>query len=78
MSPRTLKTLSIVFLVLFGLFVGIGDRVLPEPMKTNSLNTRTSITKFVTGLIPNWKPKNPNERTKEAVEQQEKAPPAKK
>lgn len=78
MSLRTLRTLSIVFLVLFGLFVGIGDRVLPEPMKTNSLNTRTSLTKFVVGLIPNWKPKNPNDRTKEAIEQQEKPQPAKK
>jgi hypothetical protein len=76
MSSQTVKTLTTIGLFLFLLFVAIGDKVLPEPMKTTSYQTRTSINKFLIGLIPNWNPKNPNERTEDAIEKQQQGQPA--
>ncbi|MEA5597975.1 hypothetical protein [Rivularia sp. UHCC 0363] len=63
----------ILILLIFILFVGIGDSVLPEPMKSASLNTRESINKNLLGLFPTWKSKlKPNERTNKAIEEAEK------
>ena len=67
------KSYFIFALLLFLLFVGIGDSVLPEPMKSASLNTRKSINKNLTGLFPNRKSKlKPHERTRKAIEEAEK------
>ncbi|MBF2015431.1 MAG: hypothetical protein IGS23_09585 [Rivularia sp. T60_A2020_040] len=67
------KNPSIILLLLvFVLFVGIGDRVLPEPMKSASFNTRTTINKNLLGLFPTWKSKlKPHERTNKAIENTE-------
>lgn len=58
-------------LILFVVFITLGDRLLPEPMKSASRNTRTSINEFLVNLSPQWNPKNPNERTEDAIKEQE-------
>lgn len=65
---------SIFLLILaFLLFTALGDSVLPEPLKTASYNTRTTINKFTIGLFPAWQPKQkPHERTRKALEKLEK------
>ena len=59
--------LPIVFIVM--VFVGFGDKFLPEPLKSKSTQTRTSINSFVIGLFPNKKFKDPNQRTEDFLEQ---------
>ncbi|WP_254567116.1 hypothetical protein [Oscillatoria sp. HE19RPO] len=52
-----LKTTLITGSILLGfLYIGFGDQLtfLPKEMRTTSTETRTSLTKFGTGLIPNW------------------------
>ena len=62
----------ILILLLFALFVGIGDSVLPEPMKSASLNTRKTINKNLIGLFPTRESKlKPHERTNKAIEEVE-------
>jgi hypothetical protein len=53
------------------LFIGIGDRVLPQPLSTYSFNTRTTLNNFLTGLFPKKRFKNPNDRTETAVDKLE-------
>lgn len=50
------------------LFVGIGDRVLPEPLATTSADTRANLNQFFSGLLPDWQPIDPHQRTEEAIE----------
>jgi hypothetical protein len=53
-------------------FIGFGDKFLPEPLKGASTTTRTTVNNFVIGLIPNRQPKtNPYQRTEDAIKQQE-------
>ncbi|MGB3651641.1 MAG: hypothetical protein WBA41_10565 [Rivularia sp. (in: cyanobacteria)] len=67
------KSYFILALLLFAVFVGIGDSVLPEPMKSASLNTRKTINETLIGLFPNRRSKiNPHKRTREAIEETEK------
>lgn len=67
------KSTIILLFLLFVVFVGIGDWVLPEPMKSASFNTRTNINKFLIGLFPSRKSKlKPHERTRKAIEEAEK------
>jgi hypothetical protein len=62
-----LKTLALpIFLIAFG-FIGFGDRVLPNPLNSLSLNTRTSINQFLLGLSPKIKSQNPDGATEKAV-----------
>ena len=66
------KSNFILLFLLFAIFVGIGDSVLPEPMKSASLNTRTTINKSLIGLFPTRKSKlKPHERTNKAIEEAE-------
>lgn len=68
------KPSIILVLLLSVLFVGIGDRVLPEPLKSASFNTRKTINKHLITLFPTRKPKlNPHERTRKAIEEAENA-----
>ena len=39
------------------IFVGIGDKFLPKPLSTYSLNTRNAINAKLITLMPNPKPK---------------------
>ena len=67
------KTATTYLLLLFLLFVTLGDRILPKPLSTASVQTRTSLNNFFIGLFPQRVPKlNPNERTEKALEQEEK------
>ncbi|KAF3885231.1 MULTISPECIES: hypothetical protein [Nostocales] len=67
------KTATGFLLILFLIFVGFGDSFLPKPLSSTSLNTRTTINKWVIGLFPSWRPKtNPNQRTEKAIEETEK------
>ncbi len=51
-------------------FIGFGDRFLPEPLKSASANTRHTINRVMMGLVPeNWQPGvDPNERAEDAFE----------
>ena len=67
------KTAITYLVILFLLFVALGDRLLPKPLSTASLQTRTSLNNFFIGLFPQRQPKlDPNERTEKALEKQEK------
>lgn len=62
-----------LFLLLALVFVGIGDRFLPQPLSGASFKTRTAVNQWMVGLIPNWQPKTrPHERTNRAIEREEK------
>jgi hypothetical protein len=65
------KGVFTIFIVLALLFITLGDRVLPEPLASASLKTRTSANEFLVGLFPNKQPKNPNKRTEDAIQKQE-------
>lgn len=65
------KKLASISLVIFLIFVGLGDKFLPEPLKGMSSKTRTSINQLVIGLFPKKEFKNPHQRTEDALEQQE-------
>jgi hypothetical protein len=49
------------------IFIGMGDRFLPKPLNTMSLNTRNAINQTLTGLSPKLKPQKPNAETEKAV-----------
>ncbi|AFY52902.1 hypothetical protein Riv7116_0298 [Rivularia sp. PCC 7116] len=67
------KSYFILAFLIFVVFVGIGDRILPEPMKSASLNTRKTINKNLIGLFPTRESKlKPHERTRKAIEEAEK------
>lgn len=76
MNSRNFSKLFTLSIFLFLLFIWLGPFVLPEPMRTTSWKTRTSVNNFLTGLIPNWNPKNPNERTEDAIQKQQEGKPA--
>lgn len=61
-----------LLLLVFLLFVALGDRFLPQPLSGASLKTRTTLNQVVVGLFPSWKPKTqPYERTEKALEQEQ-------
>lgn len=65
-NKGNVSLLMIIVLV----FIGFGDKFLPQPLSTASFQTRTTINNFVIGMFPSWKPKtNPNQRTQDAVKQ---------
>ncbi|OUC14303.1 MAG: hypothetical protein B0A82_12485 [Alkalinema sp. CACIAM 70d] len=60
-----------LILLLVIAFIGFGDQVLPRPIGRYSLQARTSIDQMMINLFPTWKPKNPNARTEDALQQTE-------
>jgi hypothetical protein len=60
-----------LLIVLFLLFVLLGDRIPFPPISNASLQTRTTLNNFMLGMFPKKQPKNPYERTEKAIEQQE-------
>lgn len=67
------KSAIIYLAILFLLFVALGDKVLPKPLSTASVQTRTSLNNFFVGLFPKKEPKlNPYERTEKEIEKQDK------
>jgi hypothetical protein len=62
------KTLVLPVLFVAFVFIGFGDRVLPNPLGSISLNTRTSINQFLLGLSPQIKSQNPDQKMEKAVD----------
>ncbi len=59
-------------IVLFIIFMLVGDRFLPQPFNTASQQTRTIVTRFVLGFFPQWQPKtSPYRRTEDAIQREE-------
>jgi len=60
---------ALTILTVLGLvFVGFGDKVLPQPWNTASYNTRITVNNYLINLFPTRKPKNPYERTEKAID----------
>lgn len=73
MGPKSISTIVIILALLF---VSVGDRFLPKPLNTASVQTRTSLNNFMVSLFPAWKPKTkPYERTQKAIDRVEKNQP---
>jgi hypothetical protein len=69
MLQKAKATVPLV-LILGLLFITLGDRILPQPLKGISLQIRNSLNTFMIGLVPNSKPKvNTYERTEKALEE---------
>jgi len=58
-------------ILLFVIFVGFGDKILPQPLSGASLKTRTTINKFLLGLFPKKEISNPNEKREKEIEKWE-------
>jgi hypothetical protein len=63
-----IKTLALPLGFIAFVFIGFGDRVLPKPLGSISLNTRTSINKVLQGLSPTLKSQNPDDKMEKAVD----------
>lgn len=67
------KSMIPIYLLLALLFVGLGDKFLPQPLSGMSYNTRTTLNQWMTGSFQVWQPKTkPHERTQEEIQRQEK------
>lgn len=70
------KTILTILILVGMLFVGWGDRLgLPQPIADASTQTRTSINNFFVGLFPSRSPKDPNQRTEDAVKELDRPSP---
>lgn len=63
-----LKKLALPFGFIAFVFISFGDRVLPNPLSSISLNTRTSISQFLVGLSPKLKSQNPDDKMEKTVD----------
>ncbi len=67
------KSTFLIFLVVGLVFIGFGDKFLPQPLSGMSYRTRTSLDQMVMSSFKIWQPKtDPNARTERAVEEVEK------
>jgi hypothetical protein len=67
-AQMNLKTLTLPLLLIAVAFIGVGDRILPNPLNAMSLNARNSINQALMGLTPKLKPQKPNAKTEKAVD----------
>ncbi|MFN5516070.1 MAG: hypothetical protein ACK5CA_15355 [Cyanobacteriota bacterium] len=51
------------------IFVGVGDKFLPQPLKSASADTREQINKALLQMMPKPKLKRPSEKRENQVEQ---------
>lgn len=63
-----LKKSSLVIVGVGLLFVLLGDRILPAPIATYSLQARTGLNRVLMGLLPQIKSQNRDAKTEEAVD----------
>ena len=63
------KKLTLALATIALLFVSLGDRVLPDPVAGYSLQARTTVSKFMLGLLPNIKRQNHDATTEQAVDE---------
>jgi hypothetical protein len=64
----SLKKLALPLGFIAFIFIGVGDRFLPSPLSSISLNTRTSINQLLVGLSPKLKSQNPDDKMEKAVD----------
>ncbi|MEM9770902.1 MAG: hypothetical protein AAF889_04755 [Cyanobacteria bacterium P01_D01_bin.73] len=66
---RSLKTFAPVILIIGIVFVGCGDRFLPEPLKGASFGSRQTLNRMFINLFPNRERKtNPYQMTEEEID----------
>ncbi len=65
---RVLKSLLGVTLIGGVIFIGVGDKFLPKPLNTYSLNTRNAINQKLMSLTPNPNIKKPSADREKQVE----------
>lgn len=69
---KTLKPYLLPFALLTIFFIALGDKVLPEPLKGASSQSRAAVSQFVMNLMPAPRAKlDPNKRTEEEVKKLE-------
>ncbi|MDY7015079.1 MAG: hypothetical protein SVX43_16080 [Cyanobacteriota bacterium] len=66
MSRKPVTVLGPILLIL--IFIGLGDKFLPQPLSGASLKTRTAINNFMLGLFPKKEFENPNEQRERQIE----------
>jgi hypothetical protein len=61
-------------ILLLGLiYIGFGDQFLPLSIGRYSFQARSSLNQMLVGAFPSWRPKaDPQQRTREAIQQTEK------
>ncbi len=58
-----------IYLVLILIFIGFGDKFLPQPLSGASYQTRTTLNSWMVASFKIWQPKTrPNERTEKAID----------
>lgn len=62
----------IIPFVLAVVFIGFGDKFLPQPLSGASLQTRTALNNFMLGLFPKKNIKNQNDERNKQIEDFEK------
>lgn len=63
------KTIFTVLILLGMVFVGWGDQLgLPEPASSVSTQARSSVNGFFLSFFPERRPRDPNQRTEEAID----------
>ena len=58
----------ILFMLLGMLFIGIGDRISPEPLSSYSQNTRENINSYLVALFPQREFENTNQLNQEKLQ----------
>ncbi|MCM1981916.1 hypothetical protein [Lyngbya confervoides] len=59
------KTTAIGLVILTGIFIAVGDRLLPDPLADYSLTARSTLL----DMLPKLRRQNYNQKTEEAVDQ---------
>ncbi len=57
-----------LFMLLVILFIGVGDRISPEPLSSYSRNTRENINSYLVALFPQREFENTNQLNQEKLQ----------
>ncbi|MGB8702263.1 MAG: hypothetical protein WCD18_22835 [Thermosynechococcaceae cyanobacterium] len=63
-----IKKLSLPLFLVAIAFMCLGDRFLPSPLNTMSLNMRNTVNQFLVGLSPRFMAQKPDAGTEQAVD----------
>ena len=66
-----MKTIGKILPLVILIFIGFGDRFLPQPLNGYSYKTRATINQFIVGLFPGKDLRNPYQNSDDAVKQAE-------
>ncbi|MDG2991581.1 hypothetical protein L3556_11660 [Candidatus Synechococcus calcipolaris G9] len=72
MGLMRIQDLIVPILLLSIVYIGFGDRILPEPLGGLSTATREGMNDVIRGTFPGFSPLNPHDRTEEAIEKLDK------